>query len=94
MSGKNSILGLSEPKKKPDILIFLYSRAFKISCSTELMIVNLQDEPLPHELRPISVLQMTMTYLLCEVADQGQDGYWGDWFDFLWNRTRGIRKVI
>ena len=34
-----------------------------------------------------------MTYLLCEVADQGQEGYWGDWFDFLWNRMRGIRKV-
>ena len=34
-----------------------------------------------------------MTYLLCEVADQGLEGYWGDWFDFLWNRMRGIRKV-
>ena len=52
-----------------------------------------QDEPLAHELRPLPTLEMTMTYLLCEVADQGQEGYWGDWFDFLWNRMRGIRKV-
>ena len=35
MSGENSILGLSEPKK-PNLLIFSYLRAFKISCSTEL----------------------------------------------------------
>ncbi|XP_045166422.2 germinal-center associated nuclear protein-like isoform X2 [Mercenaria mercenaria] len=53
-----------------------------------------QDEPLPHELRPIPVLQSTMTYLLCEVANREEDGRWGDWFDFLWNRTRGIRKDI
>ena len=32
-SGKNSNLGLSEPKT-PNILIFLYLLAFKISCST------------------------------------------------------------
>ena len=30
VSGKNSILGLSEPKKKPNSLIFLYLLAFKI----------------------------------------------------------------
>lgn len=53
-----------------------------------------QDEPLPHELRPVEVLQATMTYLLSQVVDQGKDGYWADWFDFLWNRTRGIRKDI
>ncbi|KAL4226945.1 Germinal-center associated nuclear protein [Mactra antiquata] len=53
-----------------------------------------QDEPLPHELRPIYVLVPTMTYLLSEIADRGEDGRWGDWFDFLWNRTRGIRKDI
>ncbi|KAL5015301.1 hypothetical protein ScPMuIL_009571 [Solemya velum] len=53
-----------------------------------------QEEPMPHELRPSGVLQMTMNYLLTEIADKGQDGKWGDWFDFLWNRTRGIRKDI
>ena len=35
MSGKNSILGLSEPKKL-NFLDILYLRAFKSSCSTEL----------------------------------------------------------
>lgn len=39
------------------------------------------------------VLQKTMAYLLQEIADMGEDSRWGDWFDFLWNRTRGIRKV-
>ena len=36
MSGKNSILGLSEPKKRPNFFIFSYLCAFKISCSIEL----------------------------------------------------------
>ena len=36
MSGKNSILGLPEPKKKLNFLIFIYLLAFKISCSNEL----------------------------------------------------------
>ena len=34
MSGKNSILGLSEPKKAEFLGIFLYLWAFKIPCST------------------------------------------------------------
>ncbi|XP_052780533.1 germinal-center associated nuclear protein-like [Mya arenaria] len=53
-----------------------------------------QDEPLPQDLRPIPVLESTMIYLLSEIANHGQDGRWGDWFDFLWNRTRGVRKDI
>ena len=36
MNGKNSILGLSEPKKKPNFLIFYPYEHFKILCSTEL----------------------------------------------------------
>ena len=36
MSGKNNILGLTEPKKMLNFLIFSYLRGFKISCSTEL----------------------------------------------------------
>jgi hypothetical protein len=52
-----------------------------------------QDEPLPHELRPLPVLTMTMNYLLAEIADVGEDGKWAEWYDFLWNRTRSIRKV-
>ncbi|KAK3581304.1 hypothetical protein CHS0354_033043 [Potamilus streckersoni] len=53
-----------------------------------------QEEPLPHELRGIEILEKTILYLLKEVANKGEDGKWGDWFDFLWNRTRGIRKDI
>ncbi|XP_048861179.1 germinal-center associated nuclear protein-like, partial [Brienomyrus brachyistius] len=52
-----------------------------------------QEEPLPHELRPFTVLNMTMNYLVTQVMDQGEDNY-RDWYDFVWNRTRGIRKDI
>ncbi|KAM6984898.1 LOW QUALITY PROTEIN: germinal-center associated nuclear protein [Aplochiton taeniatus] len=52
-----------------------------------------QEEPLPHELRPLSVLSMTMDYLVTQIIDQGHDNY-RDWYDFVWNRTRGIRKDI
>ena len=48
---------------------------------------------MPHELRPVAVLHKTMTFLLSQVADLGRDGHWENWFDYLWNRTRGIRKV-
>ena len=36
MSRKNSVLGLSEPEKNLNFLIFSYLRTFKISCSAEL----------------------------------------------------------
>lgn len=52
-----------------------------------------QEEPLPHELRPLPVLSMTMDYLVTQILDQGHDNY-RDWYDFVWNRTRGIRKDI
>lgn len=51
-----------------------------------------QEEPLPHELRPLPVLSMTMNYLVTQILDQVQDSC-RDWYDFVWNRTRGIRKV-
>ena len=51
-----------------------------------------QEEPLPHELRPVAVLKMTMDYLATTIMDQ-VEGREGEWFDFVWNRTRGIRKV-
>ncbi|XP_022083515.1 germinal-center associated nuclear protein-like [Acanthaster planci] len=53
-----------------------------------------QEEPLPHEMRPAPVLTMTMNYLMRHVMNTGQDGHWEEWFDFLWSRTRGIRKDI
>ncbi|KAK1165453.1 germinal-center associated nuclear protein [Acipenser oxyrinchus oxyrinchus] len=52
-----------------------------------------QEEPLPHELRPSSVLNMTMDYLVTQIMDKGEGNY-RDWYDFVWNRTRGIRKDI
>ncbi|CAN9497974.1 unnamed protein product [Ophioblennius macclurei] len=52
-----------------------------------------QEEPLPHELRPLPVLCMTMDYLVTQTMDQSNDNY-RDWYDFVWNRTRGIRKDI
>ena len=39
MGGKNSVLGLSDPKM-PNFLIFFNLLAFKISCSTELSMRN------------------------------------------------------
>uniref|UniRef100_A0A8C4IA11 Germinal-center associated nuclear protein n=1 Tax=Dicentrarchus labrax TaxID=13489 RepID=A0A8C4IA11_DICLA len=52
-----------------------------------------QEEPLPYELRPLPVLSMTMDYLVTQIMDLGHDNY-RDWYDFVWNRTRGIRKDI
>ncbi|KAI0211053.1 Germinal-center associated nuclear protein [Lamellibrachia satsuma] len=53
-----------------------------------------QDMPLPHSVRPPAVLQITMDYLMTNVMDTGGEGRWQDWYDFLWDRTRGIRKDI
>ncbi|CAH0563729.1 unnamed protein product [Brassicogethes aeneus] len=55
-----------------------------------------QETPLPYELRPVAVLQMTMGYLLHKIVDMcdTSDVNVGEWFHFLWDRTRGIRKDI
>ncbi|XP_046839078.1 germinal-center associated nuclear protein-like [Xenia sp. Carnegie-2017] len=50
-------------------------------------------EPLAHELRPVNVLHRTLDYLMCHVMNYNGDK-WGEWFNFLWNRTRAIRKDI
>lgn len=52
-----------------------------------------QEEPLPHELRPPHVLRLTMDYLLVHVMDPPHPPPVGEWYDFIWNRTRSIRKV-
>ena len=52
-----------------------------------------QEEPLPHQLRPASVLNYTMDYLVMKIMDVKYSKR-TDWFDFLWNRTRAIRKDI
>lgn len=55
-----------------------------------------QEMPLPRELRSEAVLRMTMMYLLHEIADLCDTAQVGvsDWFHFLWDRTRSIRKDI
>lgn len=53
----------------------------------------MQLEPLAHELRPAHVLQMTLDYLMTNVMDNSE-GKREEWFNFLWNRTRAIRKVM
>lgn len=58
-----------------------------------------QEEPLAHELRPPHVLRHTMDYLLVHLMDSaspisGTAPAVGEWYDFIWNRTRAIRKDI
>ncbi|XP_017067398.1 protein xmas-2 [Drosophila eugracilis] len=55
-----------------------------------------QETPLPHELRNETALHMTMTYLMHEIMDisERQESQLGDWFHFVWDRTRSIRKEI
>ncbi|XP_043280089.1 uncharacterized protein xmas [Venturia canescens] len=55
-----------------------------------------QEEPLPQDLRPVRSLKMTMSYLLHEIADlcEHSSTNLAEWFHFLWDRTRGIRKDI
>lgn len=54
-----------------------------------------QEEPLPHDLRPPAVLTMTMNYLMHTIMNQGDEPgeNLGEWYHFLWDRLRGIRKV-
>ncbi|KAM3721943.1 Germinal-center associated nuclear protein [Dirofilaria immitis] len=55
-----------------------------------------QEEPLPHDLRSADVLQRTMNYLVWKIASHipETDEELAQWYDFLWNRTRAIRKDI
>ena len=55
-----------------------------------------QSEPLAHELRPGPVLVRTMDYLVCNILDRAEQepALTGEWYDFLWSRTRAIRKDI
>ncbi|KAK6747644.1 hypothetical protein RB195_000689 [Necator americanus] len=55
-----------------------------------------QDNPLPHELRSKELLENSMSYLLKHVLDsvpEDEDDL-AMWYDFLWSRTRAIRKEI
>lgn len=59
-----------------------------------------QDLPLPNELRSLNVLYQTMLYLINDIIPKinasNDDGDFSicSWYDFIWNRTRAIRKDI
>ncbi|CAL8074801.1 unnamed protein product [Calicophoron daubneyi] len=57
-----------------------------------------QPVPLPCELRPTAVLHRTMRYLLASVADRPEldttRSLWKSWYEFMWTRTRAIRKDV
>lgn len=55
-----------------------------------------QETPLAHELRGEPALHMTMSYLMHEIMDisDNPELNLGDWFHFVWDRTRSIRKEI
>ncbi|OWR54073.1 hypothetical protein KGM_207753 [Danaus plexippus plexippus] len=53
-----------------------------------------QEIPMCYELRPARVLMRTCSYLLHEIADTNRQVTLADWFHFMWDRFRGIRKDI
>ncbi|CAJ0959706.1 unnamed protein product, partial [Mesorhabditis belari] len=54
-----------------------------------------QERPLPHELRDGQILEKSMEYLLTTVVDSNpRPDQLTSWYDFLWSRTRAIRKEI
>ncbi|CAB3220695.1 unnamed protein product [Arctia plantaginis] len=53
-----------------------------------------QEIPMCYELRPPQVLLRTCAYLLHEIADTKRQVSLADWFHFMWDRFRGIRKDI
>ncbi|CAH1638290.1 unnamed protein product [Spodoptera littoralis] len=53
-----------------------------------------QEIPMCYELRPARVLMRTCAYLLHEIADTKRQVSLADWFHFMWDRLRGIRKDI
>lgn len=55
-----------------------------------------QDEPLSHELRPEPVLTMTMNYLITTIINriENPEENIAEWYNFCWDRLRGIRKDI
>uniref|UniRef100_A0A182NTL8 Germinal-center associated nuclear protein n=1 Tax=Anopheles dirus TaxID=7168 RepID=A0A182NTL8_9DIPT len=59
-----------------------------------------QELPLPHELRSQQALGRTMHFLLtnladlCDMDDTDGGGNVSDWFHYIWDRTRGVRKDI
>ena len=51
--------------------------------------------PSPYDLRSGPVLLQTMNFLITNIMDKfDQEREQGDWYNFLWDRLRAIRKVI
>lgn len=55
-----------------------------------------QEFVLAHELRPEPILQLTMNYLLHNIVDlcESPETNLGDWFHYVWDRSRSIRKDL
>ncbi|KAK0398587.1 hypothetical protein QR680_002658 [Steinernema hermaphroditum] len=54
-----------------------------------------QEHPLPHELRSASALQASMNYILQTMASGHVSSHEAaQWYDFVWNRTRAVRKEL
>lgn len=50
--------------------------------------------PSAYDLRSGPVLLQTMSYLITNIMDKfDQEREQGDWYNFLWDRLRAIRKV-
>ena len=47
---------------------------------------------MPHELRPLPVLTMTMDHIVTVIMDAGE-GHVSEWYNFIWDRTRAITTV-
>ena len=51
--------------------------------------------PSAYDLRSGPVLLRTMNYLITNIMDKfDQERGHGDWYNFLWDRLRAIRKVM
>ena len=58
------------------------------------LVYHLQAMPSPYDLRSGPVLLHTMNYLITNIMDKfDQEREQGDWYNFLWDRLRAIRKV-
>lgn len=55
-----------------------------------------QERPLPHELRSEKIMNHAMCYLLHNVLDEFPESpeERAAWYNFLWNRTRALRKEV
>jgi len=56
-----------------------------------------QEEPSPQDLRTVSALELTMNHLVSKIMDDPRSKQQDtaiEWYDFLWDRLRALRKDI